>query len=199
MNMCRIKKVCIDLILLLILSTSLISGQVVTVPSSYPVIDLSALEPLGVVLSSNAAAIRCTTMNQQKPSNSEILGATLSDSGENGTWNAKMSIKYQVMRANHTVGATHWAAAWSACNSYKEEDGKAGTWRLPTQRELQMIWILHPQLIGKGGFTAFTAGIYWSATEYNATNVWYMSFIHGLVDHYRTKERLGHVRCVRDL
>lgn len=194
--MYRINKVCIDLLLLLILFAGSISAQVVTTPSGYPVIDLSTLSPLGVVLSSAEAASRRTTMNQQTPSTTSYLVGS-SVSGHNGSWNAKMSIKYQVMRANLRVGV-NWVSAWNACKSYNGEGGGAGTWRLPTQREYQMIWILHPQLIGKGGFTSFSANFYWSATERTATIAWYMGFHNGDMS-FIDKTGTHSVRCVRDL
>ena len=197
MNMYRINKVCIDLLLLLILSVSSLSAQVVTTTSNYPVIDLSALDPLGAVLSSAEAASRRTLMNQQTPSNTAYLAVGSTVSGHNGTWNAKMSIKYQVMRAN-LGSTTDWTSAWNACKAYSGEGGAAGTWRLPTQRELQMIWILHPQLIGKGSFTAFDASYYWSSTETNATYAWNVNFSNGYVGTF-SKTDAYRVRCVRDL
>lgn len=197
--MYRINKVCIDLLLLLILFAGSISAQVVTTtPSGYPVIDLSALSPLeDVVLSSAEAASRRTRMNQQTPSNTAYLAVGSSVSGHNGSWNTRMSIKYQVMRANLRVGV-NWVSAWNACKSYNGEGGGVGTWRLPTQREYQMIWILHPQLIGKGGFTPFSATFYWSATERTPTIAWYAGFHNGDMS-FVDKTGTHNVRCVRDL
>ena len=193
-----IDKIC-KLFLLLVLFSVDLSAQTATTVNGYPVIDLSALNPLGAVLSSAEASTRRTQMNQQTPSNTAYLGVGSSVSGHNGTWNAKMSIKFQVMRANHTVGTTDWTTAYNQCKSYNGEGGGAGQWRLPTQRELSMIWILHPQLIGKGGFTAFNAGNYWSATESNATNAWIVYFYNGIVYNYFNKTNSYYVRCVRDL
>lgn len=196
--MYQINKVCIDILLLLILSVSSISAQVVTTSNGYPVIDLSALNPLGAVLSSAEAENRRTTMNLQKPSNSEILGATLSASGENGTWNAKMSIKYQVMQ-NNLGPIIDWTSAWKACSSYNSEDGRTGQWRLPTQRELQMIWILYPQLLGTKGFTGFFANRYWTSTEVSETKAWFVGFGIGDSSSSSKSDLSGFVRCVRDL
>ena len=102
------------------------------------------------------------------------------------------------MRANHTIGTTDWTTAYNQCKSYNGEGGGAGQWRLPTQRELSMIWILHPQLIGKGGFSAFGANYYWSATENLATYAWGVNFTNGDVLNYN-KTSTCRVRCVRDL
>lgn len=192
-----IDKIC-KLFLLLVLFSVDLSAQTATTVSGYPVIDLSALNPLGAVLSSAEASARRTQMNQQTPSNTAYLGVGSSVSDENGTWNSKMSIKFQVMRANHTIGTTDWTTAYNQCKSYNGEGGGAGQWRLPTQRELSMIWILHPQLIGKGGFSAFDAYNYWSATERSATDAWNVYFSNGRVT-TNFKSNSYRVRCVRDL
>lgn len=192
-----VDKIC-KLFLLLVLFSVDLSAQTATTVSGYPVIDLSALNPLGAVLSSAEASTRRTQMNQQTPSNTTFLGVGESVSGHNGTWNAKMSIKFQVMRANHTVGTTDWTTAYNQCKSYNGEGGGAGQWRLPTQRELMMIWILHPQLIGKGSFTAFDANYYWSASEDNAASAWVVNFYGGNVSR-TNKTNSYYVRCVRDL
>ncbi|MCL3850844.1 DUF1566 domain-containing protein [Parabacteroides sp. GYB001] len=195
--MYRINKVCIYFLLLLIFSAGSMSAQEVTTPNGYPVIDLSALNPLGAVLSSADAASRRTTMNQQTPSNIAYLAVGKPVSGFNGIWDAKMSIKYQVMQAD--LGSiTDWASAWNQCKSYSGEGGDAGTWRLPTHRELQMICILHPLLIGKGNFTAFKANNYWDASEDTETYACLVRFTDGNVGS-NIKTILYYVRCVRDL
>lgn len=101
------------------------------------------------------------------------------------------------MRAN-LGAATNWASAWKACKAYKGEGGNEGDWRLPTQRELLMIWILYPQLIGKGGFTAYSTNYYWSSSEYSANLAWNMLFINGFASS-TSKTSSYYVRCIRDL
>lgn len=178
----------------MLLSVFSLSAQVVSTATGYPVIDLSALEPLGAVLSSSEAASRRTEMNAQTPTNDASLPV---GGDENGVWNAKMSVKFQVMRANRSTG-TDRANAWVLCQSYNGEGGTTGQWRLPTQRELEMIWILHPQLIGKASFTAFNTSSYWAATEYTATSGWAVRFSDGYTSS-NTKTTSTYVRCVRDL
>lgn len=182
------------LFLLVVLFNFDLSAQIVTTVDGYPVIDLSALNSLGAVLSYNEATIRRTDMNAQTATNDASLPAV---GGTNGEWNAKMSIKFQVMRKDRSV-STDWANAWALCRSYDSEGGRAGEWRMPTLRELQMIWILHPQLIEKGGFTAFYVSNYWSASEASASYAWLVRFVSGGV-YDRAKTDLPYVRCVRDL
>lgn len=69
--------------------------------------------------------------------------------------------------------------------------------RLPTQCELLMIWVLHPQLIGKGEITTFI-GFYWTATEFTEARSWGVSFDNGNVTD-RAKADSYRVRCVRDV
>lgn len=193
-------QVYVYLLVLMFQSVSSLSAQVVSTSANGPVIDLSAFNPLGCVLSSQEAINRRIAMYASgvTPSNSAFLSVGMSVSGHNGDWNAKMSAKYQVMRANHAVGTTDFVNAWNACKEYAGEGGNKGTWRLPTQREMYMIWVLHPQLIGKAGFTAFGATEYRSSTEYTANETWYMRFSDGTPD-YSSKTTAHSVRCVRDL
>lgn len=200
--MCYVDKICKFFLLLVLFSFNL-SAQTVTTVGGYPVIDLSALEPLGAVLSSEEASDRRAAMNAQTPSRSEFLGVGADTSAENGAWNAKMSVKFQVMCNNMGKYAYEikWDTNYDLCKKYSGEDGSAREWRLPTQRELHMIWILHPQLIGVGGFKAFDIDqFYWSATESRAdqTRAWIMDFSDGSVT---TNNKTGthYIRCVRDL
>lgn len=190
--MYRINNLSISLLLLILSFSSISAQEVIITENGYPVIDLSALDPLGAVLSSLAASERRTLMNNMEPSKTDYLEVGSSEC--NGIWNARMSTKYQVMQAD--LGSkTDWVSAWNACSSYNKEDGSVGQWRLPTQRELQMIWILHPLLIAEG---KFNANRYWSATEGSETAAWFVTFSDGLVGTL-SKENLYYVRCVRDL
>lgn len=195
--MCYLNKLCIGFFSLTLFS-SFLSAQQISTTTGYPVIDLSALNPLGAVLSYSDAVARKNSMYTNTPANDVLLSVGINVSGHNGTWNEKMSSKFQVMRANHSVGSTDWATAWNSCKSYNGEGGTAGSWRLPTQREIDMIWVLHPQLIGKASFSAFIAGDNWSSTEYNATQAWYVRFSDSYPD-YSTKTTGRYVRCVRDI
>lgn len=195
--MCYLNKLCIGFFSLTLFS-SFLSAQQISTTTGYPVIDLSALNPLGAVLSYSDAVARKNSMYTNTPANDALLSVGINVSGHNGTWNEKMSSKFQVMRANHSVGSTDWATAWNSCKSYNGEGGTAGSWRLPTQREIDMIWVLHPQLIGKASFSAFIAGDNWSSTEYNATQAWYVRFSDSYPD-YSTKTTGRYVRCVRDI
>lgn len=166
--------------------------------SGYPVIDVSELAPLGCVLMSTEASQRRSDINAQEVSNSDFVTPRGEDySGMNGRWNKQISLQFQVMRADHSIG-TDWAKAFVLCRTYDGEGGAAGQWRLPTQREFMMIWVLHPQLRNKGNITAFDTRNYWCCTEHAANSAWLVYFGNGTTLS-TSKTGSFNVRCVRDL
>ncbi|WP_455640750.1 Lcl domain-containing protein [Parabacteroides sp.] len=205
MNMRYIYRIGISLCVLLLEGTGL-SAQIATTINGYPVIDLSAMEPFGGILSSSEAAARTALMNGKTASDSSFLdGANGTLSGEKGEWNAKMSSRFQVMRGNPSNSFGGWVTAYTICSNYVGEGGSKGQWRLPTESELDMIWILHPQLIGKGGFVPFVGTYltsYWSSTEYSsgtgAGHVRVVRFGNGY-NVNESKKNSNYTRCVRDL
>lgn len=190
-------KICTVLLLLILFSYNLPAQTVETV-GGYPVINLEELRPLGAVLTFSEADARRKKMNEQKPSNSVLLEGGLTVSGPTGTWNDKMSSKFQVMQKDVSP-KQDWANTWIACSQYSGEGGlQAGEWRLPTAGELQMIWVLHPELIGIDGFIPFSAVAYYSATENGASDEWRVNFSSGMTS-YSSKNTPAPARCVRDL
>ncbi|MDR0348417.1 MAG: DUF1566 domain-containing protein [Tannerella sp.] len=79
-------------------------------------------------------------------------------------------ILYQTLRIAMNDYAT--GAEWKidACQGYNEGDGDH--WRLPTQRELQAIWILQSEIKSRfqSSFTLLADDYYWSATEVQNRN-----------------------------
>jgi hypothetical protein len=98
-----------------------------------------------------------------------------------------------------------WNQAQQTCNALNA--GTSG-WRLPTQKELQAIWILNPEIksLGVAGFTNFADDYYWTATESSAyPQDAYMVYMSsgpagdaGNTPHI-VKTHLARVRCVREL
>lgn len=192
------------LFLLLVLFSGNLSAQTVTIDGGdHPVIDLSALQPSGIALSFAEASDRRTEMKDAKVT-TDLSLVKAAVSGYDGTWNAKMSGKFQVMCTDYGDGIMNWTTAYETCRSYiGEGSNEKGEWRLPTHRELMQIMILHPQLIGKGNFQTLTAKAeYWSLTEFNSEGVYYLDTDTGQM-YYETLNKRdyysGRVRCVRDL
>ena len=83
-----------------------------------------------------------------------IIGASDAYSGELKTW------------------------ALNLCSSYSEPGDGGRLWRLPTQRELQALWILQGEIVNvSSGFVTLSDNYYWSGTEAstpatNHSNVW---------------------------
>ena len=92
-------------------------------------------------------------------------------------------------------GKYTWANAGRACAAYRQSDADAGSWRLPTQRELMLMWIYKDELGN------FASSRYWSATENSndANNAWPVNFDDGVTGSYGSKTTAHSVRCVRDL
>lgn len=164
-----------------------------------PVIDLTG-EPSSVVLTRTEAKARCRDINAQTISPTAYVSPLgMSASGENGTWNAKMSPLFQVMRANLTLEGQNWVTAYTACRTYSGEGGTAGQWRLPTKKELQKIYDLRGKLESMEGFSTFSDNYLWSCTELHTNAAWVVQFRSGYTSGNDKTDSYPRVRCVRDL
>lgn len=61
----------------------------------------------------------------------------------------------QVAKSDCGTGSTtyNFAQAYDACKAYSETDAPAGTWRLPTQRDLHLMFACRTSLASASGFT----------------------------------------------
>ena len=145
---------------------------------------------------------------------------TETKTGHETSTDNRMSRKFRVQKSN--PGQKNWPAAVNYCNNLNEE-GKTD-WRLPSQRELMMIWLLGgnsnvasgdkndtgvgsssrpvntPYLYQQSGFTAFSAVRYcWSATENSSLSgtAWVVHFSNGYTGYFNESNSY-YVRCVRD-
>lgn len=61
----------------------------------------------------------------------------------------------QVAKADCGTGSTTYdfAQAYDACKAYSEPDAPAGSWRLPTHRDLHLMFACHTSLASSSGFT----------------------------------------------
>ena len=112
--------------------------------------------------------------------------------------NLKVYYKFEVQGADQGgEGAEmNWSDAHTICRDL------GGTWRLPTHRELHLIWVLHEGLKKLDGFTDFGEAIYWNASERSTlTNfAWSVDFTpaSGNTTSYN-KANPYRVRCIREL
>lgn len=107
-------------------------------------------------------------------------------------------------------GASTLASTPTGCAAYAGPNGgEQGQWRLPTQREMLMMFTVIDQAVEliRGWSTeeySIVSGDYWTATELNpgggtsAWKAWYVSNITGFTTHdAKTKGYL--TRCVKDI
>ena len=147
---------------------------------------------------------------------------TASATGNETTTDNRMSRKFRVQKNQNSTKLT-WADAVSYCDNLVEEN--CDNWRLPSQRELMLIWtmggnstvsegnvndtgvgdnstkpISSSYLYQQSDFTAFVADYYWPATQYSLdnNNAWGVTFNNAYTTYDRKKIDSYNVRCVRD-
>ena len=123
--------------------------------------------------------------------NASSLGA---NNDHNGSINATLYYKLEIAPSDYSAGSD-WVTAYNGCKG-ATINGTTG-WRLPTQRELMLIY-LFKDYIGELG-SAFGASNYWSATEGSAPASWYVGFSLGNACNYAKANTSLRARCTRDL
>lgn len=126
--------------------------------------------------------------------------------------------RFVVAKADHTPTTWAQACGWNTtanssssgataaivptgCAAYFEVGVNAipGKWRLPTQREMNLITICRFELNAVAGFTPINlAGHYWTSSQVNANSGWAMSMEVSAMS-VRSKTLSLWVRCIRDL
>lgn len=149
------------------------------------------------------------------PFNPSASSTLIPNNDHMGTINAEVFQKLEVapydMNDAGVIGTTgtfmmDWITAFNGC---KNSSYNGGRWRLPTQRELMLIWIFRPALnsiftnAAVNG-TAFTANnIYLSSTQgSDSRRVWRVFFSDGEGGHtyqVTNTDLWNHVRCVREV
>lgn len=116
---------------------------------------------------------------------------------------------------NGNLNANFAVATQSGCGSYGAagKPGEGRTWRLPTQRELQLMWMFRQPIgliypltkDGSGNVTSEPMEAsseqkrYWASTEKDAGNAWFFDFKQGApACFWQSKSTLGYGRCVSD-
>lgn len=169
----------------------------------------SAIWPLGMKLSRDGATIRHT----------ESKG-----NGNNTSVNDKVPFRF-IIAPTEDSQTRYWAAAMGfhsgtggdnnnlkpdgtfdpifsgGCKAYSTTEFPKGSWRLPTQRELMLMWLFREginTIYASPPTSQLTANKYWSATEQTANNAWYMDFASTPQSGSKSKTTAMNVRCVRD-
>ena len=185
----------------------------VTTPQTYPYITTATGGVVIVLRDDKGGVDEANLFSSRK---------TASPTGTEKSTDNRMSRKFRVQKAQGQSGTVNWETAKSYCENLDTEG--YSDWRLPTQRELILIWVMggnsnvtsgdrndtgvgsnpapaisSSYLYQQSGFTAFAAGYYWSATQYSSysTVAWGVNFGSGGTNGYN-KTISGYVRCVRD-
>lgn len=99
------------------------------------------------------------------------------------------------------VAISQTSSRYTAVEAFRVCSGMSdGSWRLPTQRELMLMWILKYQLEQTNGFTPFIGGSHWSATESieGVGSTWTVESRYG-TSAADGKTNPNYVRCIREL
>jgi hypothetical protein len=208
----NMKKIVMILFVGLLASAGLQAQKVYKDASNRVILDLTEGMPAGAI----TAVSKTTQYDNLTPTNS---GGTLPNNLHNSPNNdpvintavfQKLEIAPHdvngVVDERGTIGinstyTTNWATAFKACIKSTHD---SGNWRLPTQRELMLIWIFKPALEDifsdeDINGSAFDTSYYWSATEYpGGANSWSVNFSNGAM-YNNPKENLYRVRCVREV
>ena len=219
----NIKSLGVSVILLSLIFTQDIFSQIVfdDTVNGYSVIDCSGM-PAGAV----KTAAELAASKQSVAAGGRVLRHQ--QNNQQGTYitgtygtvalyiNQKISRKFAVQKSESAKMDWATASGWvldandeftgdskpaaTGCAVYRGKDNAdpLGSWRLPIQRELMVIYSLKGQLAMTTGFTAFSSSYYWSATELYGSDSWYVHFVHGYVL-TSSKSNSDGVRCVRDL
>lgn len=161
-------------------------AQKVVVEGEKVIIDTSGLRNTTGVKKAIATNGTNTTLGTEDVNN---IGSQVS--------NEKVYHKFEVSKVNN-ASVIDWLKAVEQCKNLNQ-DGIG--WRLPTQRELQLIYILKQELEQQSGFAKFSDSFFWSATEAGATHCWYVNLGNGDTSYYDSKisHETKSVRCIRDL
>lgn len=108
-----------------------------------------------------------------------------------------VSARFEVASADLSE-KKNWADAKSGCASYTQTGTSAGDWRLPTQRELMLMWVMKSQ--GRLTGLSWAGDYYWASTEDNSAKIdaWYVDFSDGYTFSMGKINNSRYVRCVRD-
>ena len=116
--------------------------------------------------------------------------------------NSTISHYFEVAKKDCKETAVNWITAINDCKTWTED---GGNWRLPTQREVILMYALSKNINQQAssiGFIPFGVNNYWSATESLESYSWGGNLNYGFVSYWGTldgnKSFNYYVRCVRD-
>lgn len=155
------------------------------------------------------------------PYNVDVNGQHTSNVNETMTWTKAsgwdssiddVNCNFEVGDSGPGAGDSPIAARPTGCAAYQGADGldAQGEWRLPTQREIQIMFTIMEQataFVESGEVeTEILSGKYWTSTEFcvsgGATvwNAWYLNNFNGFTEYTPRGSSVSYfARCVKDL
>ncbi len=135
--------------------------------------------------------------------------------GENIAVNDKVPFRFIIAPADGPSGGVSWTVAMgidASANSNLDQDGTVTTsgcvgysttefpsgWRLPTQREMMLMWLFKAGIDVIYSSGQLSASPYWTATENTAVEAWYLDFTAAPQSNSAAKTSSYKYRCVRD-
>lgn len=116
------------------------------------------------------------------------------------TWTAAGGVN----DGGNNLNADFSSFADTGCRHYGDagQPGAGRTWRVPTQRELQLIWMFRVPvgvIYPNAPMVNTATKNYWASTEKDAGNAWFFDFKEGAPHcSWQAKSTTAHVRCVSD-
>ena len=141
----------------------------------------------------DASGLRNTTKVKKATGSNglyETLGTNNASNIGSKVSNEKVYYKFEVTRLN--VGSNvSWVSAVSECQK------RGAGWRLPTQREWQLMCMLRSELKALGGGFGDFSHANWAATEFDAGKSWAINNTGTTAP--ASKYDRNYVRCIKDL
>lgn len=108
-----------------------------------------------------------------------------------------------VTGGNENQNPDFTSTADTGCRHYgATTEGGGRKWRVPTQRELQLMWLFRDaiaQVYTTAAMETTSGKRYWASTEKGADNAWYFDFLPGAPGcSWQSKRNISYVRCVSD-
>lgn len=163
-----------------------------------------------------ASGLKLLVKNADGTNGSTIRHTHDKGNGENIPVNDKVPFRFIIAPVDGPDGEVSWAAAMginasansnlgqdgtaitSGCASYKTDEFPSG-WRLPTQREMMLMWLFKAGIDVIYSSGQLSASPYWTATENTAVEAWYLDFTTAAPQSDSAAKTFSYkYRCVRD-
>lgn len=165
-----------------------VSAQQVVVKNGFVIIDSRNGMPAGAITATPRPLVTDGTDTAMGTNTTDNLSSTVN--------NAKVYHYFAVSKVGNSTGS-NWSNTFTVCRNYNSGDGTA-KWRLPTQRELMLMYILKDPLV-TAGVASLSTSYVWSSWESDNNNSWVVTFTNGYTGNIHSKSSPYIVRCVRDL